>query len=217
VKQCMLATFYMSKRIINGEAVHVGNILYEQEDYVQEIVSCHKNNNDNLQTELSNETTGKLFDQQKDNLDIHIVDFIFENVKEDLDVFIDKPVDLIFLEVEPEHSQSCLKDEDMEKPNAIYFENEAESGMIILHVFKDPLANLLQYSKEMTFHDFQDSMVNLLQSSNKTLFVFSTKHGFDFYFESPINNLLMILLKLSQKAQILDQLINLLHWHFCIT
>jgi len=48
----------------NSEVVHVGNILYEQEDCVQEIVYCHKNNNDNLQTELSNETTTKLFDQQ---------------------------------------------------------------------------------------------------------------------------------------------------------
>jgi hypothetical protein len=105
----------------------------------------------------------------------------------------------------------------MEQHNAICFENEAESGMRIIHVFKDPLANLLQYSKEMTFHDFQGSMVNLLQSSIKTLFVFSTEHGFGFYSESSINNLLLILLKLSQKAQILDQLINWLHWHFYIT
>jgi hypothetical protein len=65
----------------NSEVVHVDNILYEQEDYVQEIVSFHKNNNDNLQTELSNETTGKLFDQQKDNPDIHSVDFILKMLR----------------------------------------------------------------------------------------------------------------------------------------
>jgi hypothetical protein len=92
---------------LDYEIVHVDRFSHFQKDHVVGNVSFHylENQNDRFQTKLPqlNEIESELFDEQEDSLDNTSV--IFDNVKECLDIFIDRPVVSIFFEDDLKHNK----------------------------------------------------------------------------------------------------------------
>jgi hypothetical protein len=155
----------VSMGTLDCEIVHVDSFSHLQEDQVVGNVSFHslENQNDRLQTKLPqlNETKSELFDEQEDSLDAHNTTVIFENVKECLDIFIDRPVVSIFFEDDLKHNkieQEVILDEDC--PFPLDYQDR-----VIFHVFQDPVASLLQSSEKEDFVFFLQIMDSILVMS----------------------------------------------------
>jgi hypothetical protein len=94
-----------------------------------------------------NETTSELFDEQEDNLGAYYMAFIFKDVQEYMNIFVDmhgqadKPIITISFEY-------VLRTEEIEQKQ--------------LTLMKDTCLSVFAHQGEMIFHDFQDPMAILL-------------------------------------------------------